>query len=218
MKKKVMNLFLALVFLLTSPVSLMAQDEIGNNTPEVVVDSIVEQSQTTQTDSSYIEELKLKYEHEINKLALQTGKEEIIIPIFGIIFGITGPIVLILSVFYFRNRDRKRQYAIVEKAIESGQPIPESLFLEITTKTDSMSRGIKRTFLGIGLFILLWLVTDELSIGSVGLLLMFIGLGEVISAYVKDKKLKDEPKETNNNSPTPTSEVPTIDKREDTEE
>ena len=93
MKKKVMNLFLALVFLLTSPVSLMAQDEIGNNTPEVVVDSIVEQSQTTQTDSSYIEELKLKYEHEINKLALQTGKEEIIIPIFGIIFGITGPIV-----------------------------------------------------------------------------------------------------------------------------
>lgn len=92
-----------------------------------------------------------------------------------LVFGF--PIFVIFIAFYFRYKSRRERYKLVEKAIAAGQPIPESILKE-SLNTDTASRGIKNMCLGAGLCIFLWAITDSFAMGSIGLLIMFTGLGQ----------------------------------------
>lgn len=92
-----------------------------------------------------------------------------------LVFGF--PIFVIFIAFYFRYKSRRERYKLVEKAIAAGQPIPESILKE-SLNTDTASIGIKNMCLGAGLCIFLWAITDSFAMGSIGLLIMFTGLGQ----------------------------------------
>jgi len=112
-----------------------------------------------------------------------------IIAIFCV-FGL--PLLIIFLVFYFQYKNRKAKYKLAEQALASGQPIPEDVVKSVSNTPDKnlLNKGIKNIFLGIGLFVFLWALT-EFAIGSIGLLVMFIGIGEVVIYYVnKDKEPK----------------------------
>ena len=77
-----------------------------------------------------------------------------LIPIIAIVMGIGLPMFIVFIAFYFRYKNKKAQYRLVEQALAAGQPIPESMFKQ-NLDSDIRVKGIKNTFLGLGLFIFL---------------------------------------------------------------
>lgn len=97
----------------------------------------------------------------------------------GIIFAF--PLFVIFIAFYFRYKNRKARYKLVEQAIAAGQPLPEGIFKE-SLNIDTRNKGIKNICLGIGLFVFLWAITDSFGLGTIGLLVMFTGIGQYLVA------------------------------------
>lgn len=117
---------------------------------------------------------------------------EALVAIVAIVFIFGLPVFILLIIFYYRNKNRKAKYRLAELAIEKGQPLPEGFFKEMEIASQSgLNKGIKNIFLGIGLFIFLWSITDEFSLGCIGLLIMFTGFGQVVIHYVNQPKESD---------------------------
>lgn len=115
------------------------------------------------------------------------GTRELILSVTAIVFVFGLPMFVVFTVFYFRYKNRKARYRLVEQALASGQPLPENLFRE-GNPTDIRSKGIKNIFVGIGLFILLWSLTGEFGIGCIGLLVMFTGFGQLVIHYTQQER------------------------------
>ena len=54
-----------------------------------------------------------------------------------------------------------------------------------------VAAGIKNIFIGIGLFIFLWAITENFGVGCVGLLIMFTGFGQLVIYYTQDSNKKN---------------------------
>lgn len=112
-----------------------------------------------------------------------------LIPIIAIVMGIGLPMFIVFIAFYFRYKNKKAQYRLVEQALAAGQPIPESIFKQ-NLDSDIRVKGIKNIFLGLGLFIFLWALTGEFGLGCIGLLIMFTGLGQLVIHYTQESSFK----------------------------
>ena len=110
----------------------------------------------------------------------------ILVAIISIIAIFGMPVFIIFVVFFFRYKNRKARYRLAEQAIAAGQPLPEN-FIRENRPADQRSQGIKNTFTGIGLFIFLWAITGEFGIGAIGLLIMFMGIGQWIIGSKQQK-------------------------------
>lgn len=98
--------------------------------------------------------------------------------------------LLLFTAFYFRYKSQKARYRLIEQILRAGQSLPENLLKE-NIKAPQPFKGIKKTFLGFGLFIFLWAITGEFSIGSIGLLIMSVGIGQWIIDNKTARKLKE---------------------------
>lgn len=103
----------------------------------------------------------------------------LLIPIIAIISVFGSPVLILFIVFFFRYKNRKARYRLAEQALATGQPLPAD-FIRENKPADPCSQGIKNTFTGIGLFIFLWAITGEFGIGTIGLLVAFMGIGQWI--------------------------------------
>ena len=124
----------------------------------------------------------------------------LLIPILAIVcVGFLLPVILVLLVFYFINRNRKEKYRLAEMAIKNGQPIPDALLKENKDDWDSTSynAGIRQMFTGVGLAIFLGIVAGEVGFG-IGALVFFIGLGKWFIAR-QDRNNHDNIQNLNNN-------------------
>ncbi len=102
------------------------------------------------------------------------------------------PLVIIFMAFYFRYKNKKAKYKLIEQALAAGQPLPQELLksnIDESLNLDSKrTAGIKQTFLGLGLFVFLWAITGSFGVGCIGLLIMCIGLGKWITALDKNRR------------------------------
>jgi flagellar basal body-associated protein FliL len=102
-----------------------------------------------------------------------------------IVIFLLAPLLIILVVFYFVNKNRKERYKLAQMAIQNGQPIPDEVLKGNTpnTKEDSndYTAGLRQIFLGIGLAIFLGIVAGKIGFG-IGALVFCIGLGKVVIA------------------------------------
>lgn len=112
--------------------------------------------------------------------------ENVLVPVIAIIFGCSIPILVLFFAFFFRYKNRQAKYRMVEEALKAGQPLPEGVIKDVNY-TDAKTKGIKNTFTGIGLFIFLWAITGSFGVGSIGLLVMFIGIGQWVIDIQKTK-------------------------------
>lgn len=124
----------------------------------------------------------------INWRDFDLGKNTVdaIIAVTAIVFVFGLPLLCLFIVFFFRYKNRKAKYRLVEQALSSGQPLPENVFKQTQTE-DIRTKGIKNVFTGIGLFIFLWAITGQFSLGCVGLLIMFTGFGQLVIHYSDQK-------------------------------
>ena len=139
--------------------------------------------EATDNDTYRHEKGSLQWE----RLDLGEHTSETIIALTAIILSLGLPAVIIFIVFYFRYKNRKAKYRLAEQALASGQQLPPDFFKEgkESETKDLRSRGIKNIFLGIGLFIFLWALSNEFSLGCIGLLIMFTGFGQVVIYYTQ---------------------------------
>ena len=106
----------------------------------------------------------------------------ILISIIAIVAVFGLPVFILFVIFFFRYKNRKARYRLAEQALAAGQPLPEG-FIRESKPTDQRTQGIRNTFTGIGLFIFLWAITGEFGIGAIGLLVMFMGIGQWLVGY-----------------------------------
>ncbi len=124
------------------------------------------------------------------------GNLSLLIPIFGILL----PVLIILIVFYYESKNKKIKYnALIEvsknmKDSEELRDLLESFKKAKKSNTDYRKTGLVTIFTGVGLaaFGYYGLKTD--IVFGVGLLVMFIGVGQMIAGYV----YPNQPDEINN--------------------
>ena len=111
---------------------------------------------------------------------------ESLIPIFGVLM----PVLLIWVIFYFNTESDKNKYnTIIEvskniKDSEEIKDILESLAERKKTSTDLRKTGLVTIFVGIGLVALDYFGLGTNVVFGVGLLVMFIGVGQMFAGYV----------------------------------
>tara|TARA_B100000085_G_scaffold6360_1_gene5815 strand:- start:29 stop:499 length:471 start_codon:yes stop_codon:yes gene_type:complete len=113
------------------------------------------------------------------------GEMALLIPILGILL----PVLIILIVFVNESKQKKYKYdALIEvsKNVKDSEEISNLLksFQEKKSNKDLRRTGLVTVFTGIGLAAL-----DEFGLRTgvlfgVGLLVMFIGIGQMIAGYV----------------------------------
>ena len=116
----------------------------------------------------------------------------------------SSPIVITALILGFRHKNKKAKYKIISEALTAGKDLPKEFFVDPSKSTDTkvvLSKGIKNACLGIGLTIMLWCITEERGIASIGILIFFIGIGQVITAYATREK------EENKNEPTNSTDI-----------
>ena len=129
----------------------------------------------------------LKFMNSFSPLQIDMVDAELalLIPILGILL----PVLIILIVFVNQSKQKKYKYdALIEvsKNVKDSEEISNLLksFKEKKTNKDLRRTGLVTVFTGIGLAAL-----DEFGLRTgvlfgVGLLVMFIGIGQMIAGYV----------------------------------
>jgi uncharacterized membrane protein (DUF485 family) len=111
---------------------------------------------------------------------------ELLIPLFGVLM----PVFIIGIIFAYQNNSDKNKYnAIIEvskniKDAEQIQELVESLSERKKSSTDLRKTGLVTIFVGIGLVALDYFGLGTNVIFGVGLLVMFIGIGQMLAGYV----------------------------------
>ena len=113
------------------------------------------------------------------------GEMALLVPILGIVL----PVLIVLIVFVYESKQKKYKYdALIEvsKNVKGSEEISDLLksFKENKSNKDLRRTGLVTLFTGIGLAALgeFGLRLDILF--GVGLLVMFIGIGQMIAGYV----------------------------------
>jgi hypothetical protein len=89
-------------------------------------------------------------------------------------------------VLYFIYKNRKQKIQMAEMAMKQGQPIPGQQLEEHHESDDELwQKGLRQTFLGVGLLAFFGYVGSTLGVG-VGILVTIIGLGKL--AIVKTSR------------------------------
>jgi len=110
--------------------------------------------------------------------------------VLGILFIIfvLAPVLIIIALFYFINKNRKQKMKLAQMAMQQGQPIPEQLLEENSgTLDDEYQKGMRQCFVGVGLMIFLGYAAGNIGFG-LGALVFCIGLGKVFAAKTAQKK------------------------------
>ena len=104
------------------------------------------------------------------------------------ILFVLAPVLIIIALFYFINKNRKEKMRLAQMAMQQGQPIPDQLLEEKPADADEeYQRGMRQCFVGVGLMIFLGYAAGNVGFG-VGALVFCIGLGKVFASKTARKK------------------------------
>ena len=104
-----------------------------------------------------------------------------VLAILFIIF-VLAPVLIIIALFYFINKNRKDRMRLAQMAMQQGQPIPDELLnQQPDDASEEYRKGMRQCFVGVGLMIFLGYAAGNVGFG-VGALVFCIGLGKVFAS------------------------------------
>ena len=118
---------------------------------------------------------------------------------FVVIFFLL-PLLIIVTIIYFVNKNRKERYKLAQMAIQNGQPIPDDILkskLSSSSQGSDYQTGVRQMFTGVGLAIFLGIIIGKVGIG-IGALVFFIGLGKWFIARQNGDMGNNDPLNNNN--------------------
>ena len=99
-----------------------------------------------------------------------------------LIIFVLAPVLIIVALFYFINKNRKQKMKLAQMAMQQGQPIPDQLLEDKVTDADTeYQKGMRQCFVGVGLMIFLGYAAGQVGFG-IGALVFCIGLGKVFAS------------------------------------
>jgi uncharacterized protein YxeA len=105
-----------------------------------------------------------------------------------VIIFLLAPLLIIIAIFYFVNKNRKEKMKLAQMAMEKGQPIPDELLNNQPDEvSDEYQKGMRQCFVGVGLMIFLYFAAGTIGFG-IGALVFCIGLGKVLAAKSVGKR------------------------------
>ena len=108
------------------------------------------------------------------------------------IIFVLAPVLIIIALFYFINKNRRDRMRLAQMAMQQGQPIPERLLEEQAGSADEeYQKGLRQFFVGAGLMIFLGFAAGEIGFG-IGALVACIGLGKIAASKIGNKKKADD--------------------------
>lgn len=201
--KKILFLLIACFTLGASAPLSMASAQTQTATTVIATNDSLQKDSSQDSLLQQAEQKIKRLEKEINWLEQQKAKNKSMIAITGTIFIFLTPFAVIFCWFYFRSRIQRSKLQTINKLLDSGQPISPELYQLLTNEQQRqdrnlMQRGIQRFFIGIGLTVFFWWMIGD-KMGSVGIFVSCIGLGEIVAGYFQKK---DEKKQLIQNEPT----------------
>lgn len=121
--------------------------------------------------------------------------------VFLVIFFLL-PLLIIIAIFYFVNKNRKERYKLAQMAIQNGQPIPDDILkskVSSSSGDNDYQTGVRQMFTGVGLAIFLGFIIGKVGIG-IGALVFFIGLGKWFIARQNGDMGNNDPLNNNNSN------------------
>ncbi len=104
------------------------------------------------------------------------------------ILFVLAPVLIIVALFYFINKNRKEKMRLAQMAMQQGQPIPDQLLNDQPADADEeYQKGMRQCFVGVGLMIFLGYAAGNVGFG-IGALVFCIGLGKVFASRTARKK------------------------------
>ena len=105
-----------------------------------------------------------------------------------LIVFVLAPVLIIIALFYFINKNRKQKMKLAQMAMQQGQPIPDQLLEDKVTDVDAeYQKGMRQCFVGVGLMIFLGYAAGQVGFG-IGALVFCIGLGKVFASRTASKR------------------------------
>lgn len=119
------------------------------------------------------------------------GAGGVVVAIFFVILCLLvvfSPVILLVVILVMVSKRRSERYKVVEKAMETGRPVPDDIRPSVFDSKELLWRkGIRHIFIGIGLVALFWCFGwDRLT--GVGLLVMLYGAGQAVIARTSARK------------------------------
>lgn len=172
------------------------------------------QSQWNNDDREFTERI-------LDKIA--TSGYYIVAIVFIIFIG--APLLLLMIILYFINRNRRDRIRLAEMALEHGQPIPGTERIvyreakpkaerrytssprsaaerkEYTYDEDLRARGIKHLAIGLGLMVCCLLFWHNDFFGGIGFLIACFGAGQYYMARSSKKVVEENAKEKTKEKP-----------------
>lgn len=104
-----------------------------------------------------------------------------------LIIFVLAPVLIIIALFYFINKNRKEKMRLAQMAMQQGQPIPDQLLKDAPADTDDeYQKGMRQCFVGVGLMVFLGYAAGQVGFG-IGALVFCIGLGKVFASRTARK-------------------------------
>jgi hypothetical protein len=105
-----------------------------------------------------------------------------------LIIFVLAPVLIIIALFYFINKNRKEKMRLAQMAMQQGQPIPDQLLNNNPTDADDeYQKGMRQCFVGVGLMVFLGYAAGQVGFG-IGALVFCIGLGKVFASKTAQKR------------------------------
>ena len=105
-----------------------------------------------------------------------------------LIIFVLAPVLIIIALFYFINKNRKEKMRLAQMAMQQGQPIPNQLLNENPADVgDEYQKGMRQCFVGVGLMVFLGYAAGQVGFG-IGALVFCIGLGKVFASKTAQKR------------------------------
>ena len=119
------------------------------------------------------------------------GVGGVIVAIFFVLLCLLvvfSPVILIAVILYLVFKRRNERYKIVEKAIETGRPLPRDMRGDMLEGKDVLFRkGIRNASIGLGI-VAFALCVGSNWVGGIGLIVAFYGAGQAVIARTSGKK------------------------------
>lgn len=207
-------LILTTAFALCLPLSVYAQTVPAlQNTAVTDTNGIVAYSDTTVTDTAAANSADGEDQHGAGAMTINEVSDPfnliaylttldfggVIVAIFFVllcIITVLSPVILIAVILYLVFKRRNDRYRVIEKAMETGQPLPDDMKRGALESNEVLWRkGVKNFFIGLGLIAVFVSFGIESLIG-VGVLVALYGAGQGViaktSAGKKDKEDEGE--------------------------
>lgn len=129
----------------------------------------------------------------LESLSLSTGGIFVACLVLLVILLIAlSPFILLALLLRFIIKRHNDRITLAEKAMETGQPIPEGLkSIDKHNEESVWSSGVRNVAVGAGMIIMFW-IWHSTMLSGLGALVLCYGIGQMVIARTTDRNKKNE--------------------------